>query len=126
MPRRVRSSVSGRRCILPGDDIVSRPSYVATHAITIQAPPEAVWPWLVQMGWDRAGWYTPHWVDRLLFPANRPSARQIIADLQGLCVGDFVPDAWWLVGGCWAVVAPVDLMMSRAMLRGIRSRVMHR
>ena len=65
---------------------------MTNHAITIDAPPEDVWPWVVQMGWGRAGWYTARWVDRLLFPANEPSATEIIAELQNLAVGDFVPD----------------------------------
>ena len=55
---------------IPGDDIVAKPQVVTNHAITIDAPPESVWPWLAQMGWHRAGWYTARWVDRRLFPAN--------------------------------------------------------
>lgn len=51
-----------------------------------------MWPWLVQMGWGRAGWYTYRWVDQLLFPANGPSATQILPELQDLQVGDQVPD----------------------------------
>ena len=43
---------------LPRDDIVPDPQVVTNHAITIDAPPESGWPWLVQMGWHRAGWYT--------------------------------------------------------------------
>ncbi len=77
---------------LPGDDIVAEPVVVTNHAITIDAPPECVWPWLVQMGWGRAGWYTARWVDRLLFPANGPSATEVIVELQDLEIGDFVPD----------------------------------
>jgi hypothetical protein len=77
---------------MPGDDIVERPSVVTDHAITVDAAPEDVWPWLVQMGWGRAGWYTPRWVDTVLFPANAPSAERINPDLQHLDVGDFVPD----------------------------------
>lgn len=65
---------SERAASLPGDGIVPRPQVVTDHAITIDAPPAAVWPWLVQMGWNRGGWYTARWVDRLLFPANGPSA----------------------------------------------------
>jgi hypothetical protein len=53
-----------------------------THAITIAASADAVWPWLVQMGWGRAGWYTYRWVDRLLFPANGPSADQLLSQHQ--------------------------------------------
>ena len=63
-----------------------------THAMTIEAPPEAIWPWLVQMGWHRGQWYTARWVDRLLFPANEPSADRIVPELQHLAVGDWVPD----------------------------------
>ena len=44
------------------------------------------------MGWHRGGWYTARWVDRLPFPANRPSATEIVPELQHLAVGDFVPD----------------------------------
>jgi hypothetical protein len=64
------STPEERRMTLPGDDIVPNPQVVTNHAITIDADPEAVWPWLVQMGWHRAGWYTARWVDKLLFRAN--------------------------------------------------------
>jgi hypothetical protein len=77
---------------MPGDGIVPKPRFVITHGITIDAPPEDVWPWLVQMGWHRGGWYTARWVDKLLFPANRPSVAHIIDHLQDLHVGDFIPD----------------------------------
>ena len=63
-----------------------------THAITIDVPSEQVWPWLVQMGWHRGGWYTARWVDRLLFPGNAPSLDRLDPALQHLQVGDFVPD----------------------------------
>jgi DNA-binding transcriptional LysR family regulator len=65
---------------------------MTTHAITIDAPPERIWPWLVQMGWHRGAWYTAEWVDRLLFPANGPSADRIIPELEHLAVGDHIPD----------------------------------
>ena len=51
---------------LPGDGLVEDAQIVATHAVTLAAPPEEVWPWLLQVGWHRAGWYTARWVDRLL------------------------------------------------------------
>jgi uncharacterized protein YndB with AHSA1/START domain len=90
---RTYGSIPDERAMrVPGDDIVAKPVVVTNHAITIDAPPEDVWPWLVQMGWGRAGWYTARWVDRLFFPANGPSATDVIADLQDLKVGDFVPD----------------------------------
>lgn len=81
-----------RAARLPGDDIVPRPTVQTDHAITIDAPPSAVWPWLVQMGWGRGGWYTARWVDRVLFPANGPSAERVVPELQHISVGTFIPD----------------------------------
>ena len=72
---------------LPGDNLVARPTFNATRAITIAAPPSLVWPWLVQVGVTRAGWYSYDLLDNL----GRPSARIIIPDLQDLKVGDVVP-----------------------------------
>jgi hypothetical protein len=81
-----------RRRRLPGDDLVVAPQATTTHAITIDAPPEHVWPWLVQMGWGRGQWYTARWVDRLLFPANGPSADRLVPEWQRLRVGDRILD----------------------------------
>lgn len=86
------STAAERRRSLPGDDVIRSPKVVTDHAVTIGARPEDVWPWLVQMGWHRAGWYTARWVDRLLFPANWPSANRIVPELQDIAVGDFIPD----------------------------------
>ncbi len=90
---RTHGSTPGERAAaLPGDGIIPLPTVQTDHAVTIDAPPEAVWPWLVQMGWGRAGWYTARWVDRLLFPANGPSADRVVPELQDLAVGSFIPD----------------------------------
>lgn len=86
------ATAAERRAPLPGDDLVVRPQVVATHAATLPAPPEQIWPWLVQVGWHRGGWYTPRWVDVLLFPDNWPSASRIHAEFQSLEVGDVIPD----------------------------------
>lgn len=73
---------------MPGDDVVPHPWFSATRAISIQAPPSAVWPWLVQMGgYTRAGWYSYDRFDN----AGRPSARRIVPELQHLEVGDVMP-----------------------------------
>lgn len=80
---------------LPGDEQVRDPMWQSTRAITIDAPPEEIWPWIVQMGFPshRAGWYTPHWLDRLTFGIRESSADEIRPDLQRLEVGDRVPDS---------------------------------
>jgi hypothetical protein len=91
--RRAGSTQQERRQALAGDGTVLHPHAVTDHAITIGAPPEAVWPWLTQMGWHRGGWYTPRWVDRLLFPANLPSADVLDPGLvRELAVGDTIAD----------------------------------
>jgi hypothetical protein len=72
---------------MPGDDLVSEPSFNATRAITIDAPPEAVWPWLVQIGYGRAGWYSYDLFDN----GARPSAERILPEYQAPNVGDCVP-----------------------------------
>lgn len=82
-----------RRTELPGDQVVPQPNAITNHAITIAAPPEAIWPWLTQMGWHRGGYYTPRWVDRFLFPANWPSLDLLDQDLTREFVpGDTIPD----------------------------------
>lgn len=70
---------------LPGDDVVVAPQYSATNAITVDAAPRAVWPWLVQMGaYGRAGWYA---IDRF-DNAGVPSAWEVVPGLQDLKIGD--------------------------------------
>jgi hypothetical protein len=72
---------------LPGDDLVPKPTFNATRAISIGAPPGRVWPWLIQVGTKRAGWYSYDLLDNL----GHPSARRIIPELQQLAPGDVVP-----------------------------------
>lgn len=91
--RRSGSTRDERRAILPGDDLVPTPQLVTDHAITIDAPADAVWPWLTQLGWHLGGWYTPRWVDRLLFPDNWASLDRLDPNLlRDLRVGDVIPD----------------------------------
>jgi hypothetical protein len=80
---------------LPGDEIITNPMWQSTRAITIDAPPEQVWPWIVQMGFPshRAGWYTPHWLDRLTFGIRQRSADHVLPELQQVGVGDRIPDS---------------------------------
>jgi hypothetical protein len=74
---------------MPGDELVPETSFNATRAITIDAPPEAVWPWLVQIGYGRAGFYSYDLFDN----AARPSAQRILPEHQQPQVGDWVPMA---------------------------------
>jgi hypothetical protein len=73
---------------LPGDGLVPTPTAIETRGITIDAPPEAVWPWLVQMGYGRAGWYSYDQLDM-----RGSSADRIVPAWQGLEVGDVMPNA---------------------------------
>jgi hypothetical protein len=57
------------------------------HAVTIAASPESVWPWLVQMGSGRAGWYSYDWIDN----DGHPSATEIIPEFQRIAPGDVLP-----------------------------------
>jgi len=66
---------------LPGDDLVANPLYVATRAITIDVPAAAVWPWLVQLGQDRGGFYTYDWLENL-FHLDIHSADEIRPEWQ--------------------------------------------
>ena len=93
--RQSRATRRERRKPLPGDELVPHPKWQATRANTIRAPREEIWPWLVQMGFPthRAGWYTPFWLDRLLFGIKAHSANTIVPELQNLSVGDRVPDS---------------------------------
>ena len=93
--RGTRATREEKRQWLPGDGLVREPTWQATRAITIHAPGDAVWPWLVQMGYPthRAGWYIPLWMDRLLFGIRTPSADRIVPELQDLAPGDRVPDS---------------------------------
>ena len=86
------STKEERRVRLPGDDIILNAGVQTDHAVTIDAPPSAVWPWVAQMGWGRGGWYTARWVDQLLFPANGPSLDHVVPELQDIDVGTFSPD----------------------------------
>ncbi len=71
---------------MPGDEYVPRPKSAISGAITIQAPPESIWPWFVQLGCQRGGWYSYDLLDN----GGQPSARQIIPEYQRLAVGDII------------------------------------
>jgi hypothetical protein len=72
---------------LPGDELVPGCQYTATRAITIAAPPEAVWPWLAQVGFGKAGFYSNDLLDNV----GHPSAERILEEFQDPRIGDWVP-----------------------------------
>lgn len=72
---------------LPGDALVPRPNYETTRAITIDAPADAVWPWLVQMGQGRGGFYSYDWLENL-FGLDIHSSDRIEPDWQSVDLGD--------------------------------------
>lgn len=74
---------------LPGDDLVQQPKGEATHAITIHAPAAQVWPWLVQLGQDRAGFYSYTWLENL-FGCHMRNTYRIVPAWQELRPGDGV------------------------------------
>jgi hypothetical protein len=76
--------------VLPGDDLLPVPEILSTRAVTIDAPPAAVWPWLVQMGSGRGGAYTYDWIENL-FGLGMHSADRILPQFQRIDVGDVLP-----------------------------------
>jgi pimeloyl-ACP methyl ester carboxylesterase len=76
---------------MAGDSVLVNPTHSQTHAITINARAENIWPWLVQMGYRRGGLYSYDWLDRLFGYLDRPSANRILPEFQHLVVGDEIP-----------------------------------
>jgi hypothetical protein len=72
---------------MPGDEAVRRAQFIATRAITIDAPPARVWPWIVQLGYGRAGFYTYDLIDN----AGQPSAERVLEEYQHPAAGDLMP-----------------------------------
>lgn len=73
--------------MMPGDELLGVARYRTTHAVTIDAPAEQVWPWLVQLGQGRGGMYSYDWLENLL-GLRMHSADRIEPALQDLHVGD--------------------------------------
>jgi len=136
------STAEERARPLPGDDLEPDATYVTTRAVTIKAPTESIWPWLVQMGQDRAGFYTHNWVERLL-QSGIPDTSVIRPEWQYLEAGDLMrtnrdiggkPMGWPVAAvdpgrslvvssrrmpaGCYAfVIDPIDSETSRLIVR---------
>ena len=72
---------------MPGDEICANPHLDSTRAVTIRATPEQIWPWIVQIGRGRAGWYSYDFIDN----PGRRSAEEILPVFQQLKVGEHIP-----------------------------------
>lgn len=87
MFRSVHADREERMRPLPGDDLIRDPIASLTHAVTVERPPRDVWPWLVQMGGGRAGWYSYDFIDN----GRQASAERIVPELQDIGVGSIMP-----------------------------------
>jgi hypothetical protein len=74
---------------MPGDDLLIDPYFSATRAVSIQTTPEQIWPWIVQIGYRRAGFYSYDRLDN----DGIPSANRILPEYQDLEIGDPIPMA---------------------------------
>ena len=72
---------------MPGDQVLEQPAFNATRAVTIEATPDEIWPWIVQIGYRRAGFYSYDSLDN----DGIPSAERILPEYQDLEVGDLIP-----------------------------------
>ena len=76
---------------MAGDELNSKPSFLATRAITIEGSPEEIWPWLLQMGYGRAGYYGYDLLENAGSPEGLKSADKILPKFQDFVVGDELP-----------------------------------
>jgi len=82
---------------LPGDEFVVKPNFNATRAITIKSTPDSIWPWIIQIGSGRAGWYSIDWIDN----GGHKSATTILSKFQNIEVGQFIPFTPNQKNGMW-------------------------
>ena len=88
--------------VMAGDALLVNATYSGTMAILVNAAPQYIWPWLVQIGYRRGGLYSYDWLDRLFGFLDRPSATRILPEFQNLAVGDQIPVGQ---GPSWPVAA---------------------
>ena len=73
--------------LMPGDEVLDLPTFNATRAVTVEATPEEIWPWIVQVGYRRAGFYSYDMLDN----DGIPSSERILPEYQNLEVNDLIP-----------------------------------
>ena len=101
--------------VMAGDGLLVNATYSGTTAVIVNAQPEHIWPWLVQIGYQRGGLYSYDWLDRLFGYLDRPSATRILPEFQHLAVGDQIPLGR---GPSWPVAA---IEPSRALVLDMRN-----
>jgi len=77
------------RMALPGDEFVAEPAQQCTRAITVDAEPSDVWPWILQIGADRGGFYSYEWLENL-FGLGIRNCDVLVPEWQQRAVGDLV------------------------------------
>jgi hypothetical protein len=97
---------------MPGDALIRDPTDVSMQSVTVNARPEDIWPWLVQIGYKRGGLYSYDWLDRLFGFLDRPSATRVLPEFQHLAVGDNVP---WGSTGTELTVGVVEPLRALAL-----------
>ena len=118
---------------LPGDEFVPDPDLNATHAITINAPVSAVWPWLVQIGQNRGGFYSYEWLENMV-GCHMVNADEVLPQFQELRVGDEIwlhpkapplkvlrveKEKFIVLERCWTfVLHEIDAKSTRLIIRG--------
>jgi len=95
---------------LPGDDLLEFPKINATHAITIQARPAEVWPWLAQLGQGRGGFYSYDWIENMM-GLDIHNADRVLPECQEIKAGDLVPLAPGGFGIPVAFVKPEETLV---------------
>ena len=98
--------------VMPGDALISDPTEMSMLSVSVDAPAEDIWPWLVQIGYQRGGLYSYDWLDRLFGFLDRPSATRILPEFQRLAVGDKVP---WDGRGTQLTVGVVEPLRALAL-----------
>jgi hypothetical protein len=104
---------------LPGDSLVPNAHYTIQHATTIRVTPAEVWPWLVQLGQDRGGFYSYDWLERAIGDriTNADSTTRLIVRTRGNGKPNVALAPFGLL-----VFEPAHFIMQREMLRGIKAR----
>jgi hypothetical protein len=125
--RTAGSARAERRQLLPGDELVDNPTVVTNHAVTIPAPPEQVWPWLVQTGRHSTTHLPASWRARLgasidwtwtfTLTPTRDGGTRLLLRVRGQT------RPWWPTAAYVAALVPADFVMAHSMLAGISLRV---